>query len=76
MRTASLPQPSDGPILAIGRRAEGHSVNILVMQTHLSHHLFLTVGFLVLRWGGSWSQIIAAASNMPHRVDPITEGSR
>ena len=76
MRTASLPQPSDGLILGNGPLLEGHSVNILVMRTHLSHHLFLTVSFLVLRWGGSWSQIIAAASNMPHRVDPITEGSR
>ena len=76
MRTASLPQPSDGLILVIGPRLEGHSVHCLVIQTHLSHRFFLTVSFLVLRWGGSWSQINAYASNMLHRVDPITEGGR
>ena len=57
------PQPSDGLFLVIWRCLEAHSANFVVIQTHLSHRLFLTVSFLVLRWSGSWSQIINQAQD-------------
>ena len=51
-------QPSDGMILVIGPRLEGHSVIFLAIQTHLSCRFLLAVDSLGLRRSGSSSQII------------------
>lgn len=56
--TVSPLQLSDGMILVIGPRLEGHSVTFLAIRTHLSHRLHLAVDFLGLRRIGSSSQII------------------
>ena len=53
-------QPSDGMILVIGPRLEGHSVIFLAIQTHLSCRFLLAVDSLGLRRSGSSSQIINA----------------
>ena len=42
-------QPSDGMILVIGPRLEGHSVIFLAIQTHLSCRFLLAVDSLGLR---------------------------
>ncbi len=39
--TASLPQPSDGPILEIGSRLEGHLARLSAIQTHPSCRFYL-----------------------------------
>ena len=46
-------QPSDGMILVIGPRLEGHSVIFLAIQTHLSCRFLLAVDSLGLRRSGS-----------------------
>ena len=51
-------QPSDGMILVIGPRLEGHSVIFLAIQTHLSCRFLLAVDSLGLRRSGSSSQFI------------------
>ena len=56
--TVSPMQPSDGMILVIGPRLEGHSVIFLAIQTHLSCRFLLAVDSLGLRRSGSSSQII------------------
>ena len=66
-RTASLPQPSDGLILEIGPRLEGHSVIFLAIRTHLSCRFLLAVDFPGLRRSGSWSQIINQAQDFPEQ---------
>ena len=38
-------QPSDGMILVIGPRLEGHSVIFLAIQTHLSCRFHLAIDF-------------------------------
>ena len=45
-------QPSDGMILVIGPRLEGHSVIFLAIQTHLSCRFLLAVDSLGLRRSG------------------------
>jgi len=60
-------QPSDGMILVIGPRLEGHSVIFLVIQTHLSCRFLLAVDSLGLRRSGSWSQIINQAQDFPEQ---------
>ena len=57
-------QPSDGMILVIGPRLEGHSVIFLAIQTHLSCRFLLAVDSLGLRRSGSSSQII----NQAHKL--------
>ncbi len=63
--TVSPLQPSDGMILVIGPRLEGHSVIFLAIQTHLSCRFLLAVDFLGLRRSGSSSQIINQAQDFP-----------
>ena len=53
--TVSPMQPSDGMILVIGPRLEGHSVIFLAIQTHLSCRFLLAVDSLGLRRSGFWS---------------------
>ena len=48
-------QPSDGMILVIGQRLEGHSVIFLAIQTHLSCRFLLAVDSLGRRRNGSSS---------------------
>ncbi len=48
-------QPSDGMILVIAPRLEGHSASFFVIQTHPSRRFYLAVGFLGLRRNGSSS---------------------
>ena len=61
--TASPLQPSDGMILVIGPRLEGHLVVSLAIQTHLSCRNLLAVDSLGLRRSGSSSQIINQAQD-------------
>ena len=61
-------QPSDGMILVIGPRLEGHSVIFLAIQTHLSCRFLLAVDSLGLRRSGSSSQIINQAQDFPEQV--------
>ncbi len=63
--TVSPLQPSDGLILAIGPRLEGHSVIFLAIQTHPSCRFHLVVDFPGLRRSGSWSQTINQAQDFP-----------
>ena len=48
-----LPQPSDGPILEIGSRPEGHLPRFSALQTHPSCRVLLAVDSLGLRRSGS-----------------------
>ena len=66
--TVSPMQPSDGMILVIGPRLEGHSVIFLASQTHLSCRFLLAVDSLGLRRSGSSSQIINQAQDFPEQV--------
>ena len=66
--TVSPMQPSDGMILVIGPRLEGHSVIFLAIQTHLSCRFLLAVDSLGLRRSGSSSQIINQAQDFPEQV--------
>ena len=66
--TVSPMQPSDGMILVIGPRLEGHSVIFLAIQTHLSCRFLLAVDSLGLRRSGSSSQIINQAQDFPEPV--------
>ena len=66
--TVSPMQPSDGMILVIGPRLEGHSVIFLAIQTHLSCRFLLAVDSLGLRRSGSSSQIINQAQEFPEQV--------
>ena len=66
--TVSPLQPSDGMILVIGPRLEGHSVIFLAIQTHLSCRFLLAVDSLGLRRSGSSSQIINQAQDFPEQV--------
>ncbi len=68
MRTASLPQPSDGMILVIGPRLEGQSVIFLAIQTHLACRFLLAIDSLGLRRNGSSSQFIDPPQDFPKRV--------
>ena len=43
-------QPSDGMILVIGPRLEGHSVIFLAIQTHLSCRFLLAVEAVSRKW--------------------------
>ncbi len=65
--TASPLQPSDGMILEIGPRLEGHSGIFLVIQAHLSCRFLPAVDFPGLRRSGSWSQIINQAQDFPEQ---------
>ena len=60
-------QPSDGMILVIGPRLEGHFI-FLAIQTHLSCRFLLAVDSLGLRRSGSSSQIINQAQDFPEQV--------
>ena len=62
-----LPQPSDGLILAIGPRPEGHLTRYSAIQTHPSCRFLLTVDFLGLRRNGSSPQIIDQAQDFPEQ---------
>ena len=66
--TVSPMQPSDGMILVIGPRLEGHSVIFLAIQTHLSCRFLLAVDSLGLRRSGSSSQIINQAQDFPEQA--------
>ena len=66
--TVSPMQPSDGMILVIGPRLEGHSVIFLAIQTHLSCRFLLAVDSLGLRRSGSSSQITNQAQDFPEQV--------
>ena len=66
--TVSPLQPSDGMILVIGPRLEGHSVIFLAIQTHLSCRFLLAVDSLGLHRSGSSSQIINQAQDFPEQV--------
>ncbi len=57
-RTAFPPQPSDGLILEIGPRLEGHLSRFSTIQTHPSCRFHLAVDSLGLRRSGSSSQFI------------------
>ncbi len=61
-------QPSDGMILAIGPRLEGHSVIFLAIQTHLSCRFLLAVDSLGLSRSGSSSQFIDPSQDFPKQV--------
>ncbi len=61
-------QPSDGMILAIGPRLEGHSVIFLAIQTHLSCRFLLAVDPLGLRRRGSSSQFIDPPQDFPKQM--------
>ncbi len=61
-------QPSDGMILVIGPRLEGHSVIFLAIQTHLSCRFLLAVDPLGLRRRGSSSQFIDPPQDFPKQV--------
>jgi hypothetical protein len=51
-------QPSNGLILEIGPRLQGHSPIFSAIQTHPSCRFHLAVDFPGLRRSGSWSQIV------------------
>ncbi len=61
-------QPSDGMILAIGLRLEGHLPGFSAIQTHLSRRFYLAVDSLRLRRSGSWLQVIDARQDFPKQV--------
>ena len=61
--TVSPLQPSDGMILVIGPRLEGHLPRYSAIQTHLSRHFHLAVDFPGLRRNGSSPQIIDQAQD-------------
>ena len=63
----SLPQPSDGLILEISPRLEGHLPRFPAIQTHLSCRFHLAVDVPGLRRSGSWSQIIDQAQDFPEQ---------
>ena len=67
-KTVSPLQPSDGMILVIGPRLEGHSVFFLAIQTHLSCRFLLAVDSLGLRRSGSSSQFIDPPQDFPKQV--------
>ena len=69
--TASPLQPSDGMILVIGPRLEGHLARFFVVQTHLSCRFPLTVNFLGLRWSGSWSQAIDEVKDIRDKAEAM-----
>ena len=50
--TAPLPQPSDGLILKIGPRLEGHLPRFSAIQTHPSSRFHLAIDFPGLRRSG------------------------
>ena len=60
-------EPSDGMILVIGPRLEGHSVIFLAIQTHLSRRFHLAIDFPGLRRSGSSPQIIDQAQDFPEQ---------
>ncbi len=66
--TVSLLQPSDGMILAIDPRLEGHSVIFLTIQTRPSGRFLLAVDSLGLRRSGSSSQFIDPPQDFPKQV--------
>ena len=57
-------QPSDGMILVIGPRLEGHSVIFLAIQTHLSCRFLLAVDSLGLRRNRSLGTATSANWNV------------
>ena len=61
-------QPSDGMILVIGPRLEGHSVIFLAIQTHLSCRLLLAADSRGLRRSGSSSQFTDPPRDFPKQV--------
>jgi len=61
-------QPSDGMILVIAPRLEGHSASFFVIQTHPSRRFYLAVDFLGLRRSGAWSQIIDPPQEFPEQI--------
>ena len=63
-----LPQPSDGPILEIGSRPEGHLTRYSAIQTHLSRLFHLAVDFPGLHRSRAWSQFIDPPQNFPEQV--------
>ena len=65
--TVSPLQPSDGQILEIGPRLEGHSVTLPAIQTHPSGRFHLAVDVPGLRQSGSWSQINDQAQDLPEQ---------
>ncbi len=62
------PQPSDGLILEIGPRSEGHLPRFSAIQTHPFCRFHLAVDFPGLRRSGSSSQIIDQAQDFPERL--------
>jgi hypothetical protein len=60
-------QPSDGLILEISPRLEGHLPRFSAIQTHPSCRFHLAVDFPGLRRSGSSSQIIDQAQDFPER---------
>ncbi|MCZ6859224.1 MAG: hypothetical protein O7I42_02910 [Alphaproteobacteria bacterium] len=65
--TVSPLQPSDGQILEIGPRFEGHSVTFPAIQTHFARYFHCAVDFPCLRRNGSWSQINNQAQDFPEQ---------
>jgi hypothetical protein len=65
--TVSCLPPSDGIILVIGLRLEGHSVICLAIRTHPSCRFRLAVDFPGLGRSGSWSQIIHQTQDFPEQ---------
>ena len=65
--TVSPLQPSDGLILEISPRLEGHLARFAAIQTHPSCRFHLAVDSLGLRRSGSWSQIINQAQDFPEQ---------
>ena len=60
---ASPLQPSDGMIMEIDPRFQGHLPKFTAIQAHFSHCLYLAMDFLGLRRNGSSSQIINQAQD-------------
>ncbi len=60
-------QPSDGMILVIAPRLEGHSANYFVIRTHPSCRFLLAVDVPGLRRSGSSSQVINQAQDFPEQ---------
>jgi len=50
-----LLQPTDGMIMELGPRPEGHSVAFPAIQTHFSRYFHRAIDFLGLRRGGFWA---------------------
>jgi len=61
-------EPSDGLILEIGPRLEGHSVTLPAIQTHPSCRFHLAVDFPGLRRSGSSSQFIDPPQDFPKQI--------